>query len=561
MERHATGLRFMDAVLDKYCSDPLMYIPSGDMMLFRVARTDTQPSNGKNKNKNKGRVSQDDQDMEQEDAAAFTLVQDSRSTQTPHATSTTAAAAKEEDHDGHARTIQPETVAAGARVAAQVIANQTVNDDAQTPTTAIKGDAFRRAMLGRLGIVSVANTALQCTGYSLDAYRELDGLFPKVTELDLSGAQLTSFGDVLAICRWLPALQTLSLAHNPKLQRLHSMEHLHSLMGPDHERWFGSAPPVHALSSEPTPPRGIHHTDRAPAIRDLFLGGVKTDWTTLAVLLSLPLFRHVKSLSLSHDAIADWTASLTEVEHDLLSQSALGLSVESLDLSNGTLSDLASLARAVGWMPQLTRLNLRNNRLADATSQECNSTSGVNNTSSSSNSSLYSSLEQGQANGDSEPKLFPKVRQVVLAQNSIASWAGLDAVLSVFPALAELRVAENPIYQLPELFRIHSEATLEATLDWADGTASASRVVPAQEESRMLVIARYPALVQLNGSDISSAERHDAETAWLSHYRQSRSLFTQAGSCDPLHIHMACAERLLQARGQSLRYDELADCD
>ncbi|KAK7535903.1 tubulin-specific chaperone-like protein E [Phyllosticta citribraziliensis] len=130
-----------------------------------------------------------------------------------------------------------------------------------------------------------------------------------------------------------------------------------------------------------------------------------------------------------------------------------------------TLADLKALTK----LPHLKRLRLKNNSISDVGSQTLTA---------------------------SEPLVFSKsLDDVDLAYNSIDSWRLIDALPDVFPGLRSIRIAANPLYE-----KLHS----------ADGKELSA------DDGYMLTMARLGGLEVMNFSKISSKERLNAETYYLS---------------------------------------------
>jgi tubulin-specific chaperone E len=99
--------------------------------------------------------------------------------------------------------------------------------------------------------------------------------------------------------------------------------------------------------------------------------------------------------------------------------------------------------------------------------------------------------------GDSQklPVFGNKLRYVDLSYNAISTWNFVDELADVFPGLEALRFSHNPIYE-----------------SMAEELGSAKSV----EEGYMLTLARLGNLKTLNFSNITTADRTNAEMYYLS---------------------------------------------
>jgi tubulin-specific chaperone E len=93
------------------------------------------------------------------------------------------------------------------------------------------------------------------------------------------------------------------------------------------------------------------------------------------------------------------------------------------------------------------------------------------------------------------PIFGSKLRYVDLSYNSVSSWDFVDDIPIVFPGLTALRLSHNPIY----------ESKMKDT-----GSSSSA------EEGYMLTLARLGDLKTLNFSNITTADRTNAEMYYLS---------------------------------------------
>jgi len=88
-----------------------------------------------------------------------------------------------------------------------------------------------------------------------------------------------------------------------------------------------------------------------------------------------------------------------------------------------------------------------------------------------------------------------KLGYVDLSYNDVADWAFVDTLADVFPGLRALRLSHNPIYE---------------------GASTGMGQVTSIEEGYMLTIARLGKLTALNFSNITAADRTNAEMYYLS---------------------------------------------
>lgn len=93
------------------------------------------------------------------------------------------------------------------------------------------------------------------------------------------------------------------------------------------------------------------------------------------------------------------------------------------------------------------------------------------------------------------PVFGNKLQYVDLSYNSISSWDFIDDLTTVFPGLTALRLSHNPIY--------------ESKIKDSGSSSSA-------EEGYMLTLARLGNLKTLNFSNITTADRTNAEMYYLS---------------------------------------------
>ncbi|OCK78795.1 RNI-like protein [Lepidopterella palustris CBS 459.81] len=192
-------------------------------------------------------------------------------------------------------------------------------------------------------------------------------------------------------------------------------------------------------------------------------------------------FANIKTLKLE-DTLLSWQGitSLTPLFHDLtqliLSSNTLTYlpttsplrptTLTSLSLEDNLLTSISSIS-PLTTLPHLHRLIIKHNTISTLT-----------------------------APGSPLPVFSPSLTEVDLSYNEIASWDFIQGLEGVFPGLAALRIAHNPLY--------HS-------LQAADGRSL------SPEDGYMLTIGRLGQLKSLNYSPITPKERLNSESYYLSH--------------------------------------------
>jgi hypothetical protein len=218
-----------------------------------------------------------------------------------------------------------------------------------------------------------------------------------------------------------------------------------------------------------------------PKLRNLVLDGNRMSISTPRRKLE-----NIKSLSLSN-TLLEWTeisatashfpnlTSLTAASNDLqaISLEPLPASLEVLDLIGNSFSTLVSLA-ILRTCRSLHTISLKKNLI---------STTGP--------------LPK-------EP-FGSALHTLDLSHNSIQTWSLIDSLPNLYPSLQHLRTASNPLY--------------------THLTTPAGRPLTA-EDGYMLTIARLPNLKTLNYSTITSKERLNAETYYLSQIAAEIGLVT-----------------------------------
>jgi hypothetical protein len=105
-------------------------------------------------------------------------------------------------------------------------------------------------------------------------------------------------------------------------------------------------------------------------------------------------------------------------------------------------------------------------------------------------------LAQDNVIRDTTPVFGPNLRYIDLSYNQINDWNFVDTLAYVFPGMTSLRLSHNPLYQKPA----------------ANGENPSTDV----EEGFMITLARLGNLKTLNFSNITAAERTNAELFYLS---------------------------------------------
>lgn len=114
------------------------------------------------------------------------------------------------------------------------------------------------------------------------------------------------------------------------------------------------------------------------------------------------------------------------------------------------------------------------------------------------------------------PIFDDKLEYVDLSYNAIDSWAFIEALNHIFPGMTSLRISHNPIME---------------TIRKANSKAS------AVDETFMLVIARLPKLTNLNFSNISEADRTQAEMFYLSQIAKEMAAYSEEMEGIATHGH------------------------
>ncbi|KAI6783697.1 tubulin-specific chaperone [Emericellopsis cladophorae] len=189
-------------------------------------------------------------------------------------------------------------------------------------------------------------------------------------------------------------------------------------------------------------------------------------------------FDRVTELALE-DTLLDW--------HEITRVATAFTSLGSLNAGSNQLSSLPSVDYA-SLASTLTSLNLEYN---DFTSlEDLSSLQGLTNL-----RSLH--LKGNNLSKSSSGPVFPvSIQYLDVSYNQISSWSFVDSLPGHFPSLSALRIAHNPIYEMPDP-------------DAKDGTGS-------PEDAYMFTIARMADLKSLNYTAVSASDRANAEMFYLS---------------------------------------------
>lgn len=197
-------------------------------------------------------------------------------------------------------------------------------------------------------------------------------------------------------------------------------------------------------------------------------------------------FPSIKELSASEN-------ELSSLRFDPLYRPLARLTLTSLTLEYNSFTSLADLEGIVG-LTALEKLHLKGNRIRSLTSSR-----------------------------SANPLIFGKrLHYVDLSYNDVLDWDFVDHLPDVFPGLTSLRFSHNPIYEVQE------------------GSEKVNNDV-----NYMLTLARLKNLKSLNYSNISVAERSNAEMFYLS--RIGKAMATVS------------AEREAEIIIQHPRYSELCE--
>ncbi|KAK3953177.1 HotDog domain-containing protein [Pseudoneurospora amorphoporcata] len=113
----------------------------------------------------------------------------------------------------------------------------------------------------------------------------------------------------------------------------------------------------------------------------------------------------------------------------------------------------------------------------------------------------------------------------------VSDWQFVDALLDSLPGLTSIRFSHNPIYENPGL----EDGAVPETDGTKKGTA-------ASDEAFMLMAARLPSVRTLNFSNITTADRTNAEMYYLSRIARQLSSTPEAEEAQVLARHRRWAE-------------------
>ncbi|KAK1755181.1 hypothetical protein QBC47DRAFT_323971 [Echria macrotheca] len=137
------------------------------------------------------------------------------------------------------------------------------------------------------------------------------------------------------------------------------------------------------------------------------------------------------------------------------------------------------------------------------------------------------------SSGSVMPVFSTNLQYLDVSYNQVSSWSFIDALPSVFPGLASLRFAHNPIYDNPELDGQEATAPLSSATNTATNT----------EEAYMLLVARLPPSVKtINFSTVTAADRSNAEMFYLSRIARQLAAVPESAEQDVLKRHRRFAE-------------------
>ena len=131
-----------------------------------------------------------------------------------------------------------------------------------------------------------------------------------------------------------------------------------------------------------------------------------------------------------------------------------------------------------------------------------------------------------------EAPVFSKNLQYLdMSYNKVSDWKFVDGLIDLFPGLTSLRFSHNPIYENPGL---EDGAVVETDIS-KKGTA-------ASDEAFMLMAACLPSLRTLNFSNITTADRTNAEMYYLSRIARQLSTTPEEEEAQVLARHRRWAE-------------------
>lgn len=240
--------------------------------------------------------------------------------------------------------------------------------------------------------------------------------------------------------------------------------------------------------------------------------------------------------------------------------------VEELDLASNNLTDLNQIFKITKEMPFLKFLNLSENDLSKVDVGQIKAyelpnirSLVLNNTLISWNavSNLllnnmpnlqdlhiclndYKTLEK-------VPKTFHNVERVYISKNpNLTNWEQIKNLLSAFPKLKSLTMADCNINQIPEdLHKVLPKLNCLNISNWpitswtfidnlntlpelnelrCKGVQVLNEEFNTLEQRRNMLIARLPKIARLNGSEVTNDERLDAERKFLRWFDENKDL-------------------------------------
>lgn len=321
----------------------------------------------------------------------------------------------------------------------------------------------------------------------------------EVQHLDLSRTLLHSMGQVACIIKYLSRLRSLHL-HQVRLTGLSPPERCEELPS-DAEK-----------STQMLGPIGMHFP--RPSLEELGLDRTRMSWTEVLNVSSI--FRYLVSVSLAHNSISQLCSNQGR---PLPKPQVIPLALlQELNLEGNELDSWDDVCLALGELPNLRRLHLSRNRFRH----------------------LLRLQATKDMTHDGRLPLFAKLEHISLVDNPLFDLTeALDTTtekVSCGEAVSAQQVIEQhmqniwaSIYSLDATIASAGLRSLSATLteptkassDESTGTTlhnAVSKLVETERSHwRLGCIARLPCLVRLNGTDISPAQRKDAELWWLGH--------------------------------------------
>ncbi|GAM86146.1 hypothetical protein ANO11243_041570 [Dothideomycetidae sp. 11243] len=192
-------------------------------------------------------------------------------------------------------------------------------------------------------------------------------------------------------------------------------------------------------------------------------------------------FRNITSLNLDHMLLSPEQLQSLLIAFPCLKQLSVSTNLLSLpsvcylprtlqeiSLNDNGFTDLTILVPWLSSCDVLAKIGLKNNQIANITSQE-------------------TTHDHAQ---------FPRcVKEIDVSYNAISSWAFLDTITEFVPGLEQIRISGNPVYE---------------------NTMRPGGKPLNQSEVSMIVIARVAGLKTLNFTTITDKDRLNAETFYLS---------------------------------------------